>query len=354
MTYTRTFIVENVNMEAKTTYKRGMYMRKLRVIGFIGILLSMVLVLVACSGEAKNIAIGPAGSATNTVSKLILDAYGIEDYNAYEEGFGDAADGVQDGNIDISIGILGLPAASISNLQASAGDVKMLSLSKDAIAHIEKNSAYREFVIPKESYDFLEEDITTVTAYAILMGNTDTISEELGYELAKVMIENASEISHAQGAQMTLDNALNGLEDLPIHPGAAKYYQEQGLEFDNPIAELNVSEQPSELVLGTGSSGGTYYPLGGEMATVWNNNIDGINVTNRETSASLENLAAMRDGNMDLGMTVHGPAIDAVNGEGDFDAPIENVAFIGHIYPEIIQIVTREATGIESFDDLAK
>jgi len=341
-------------MEAKTTYKRGMYMRKLRVIGFIGILLSMVLVLVACSGEAKNIAIGPAGSATNTVSKLILDAYGIEDYNAYEEGFGDAADGVQDGNIDISIGILGLPAASISNLQASAGDVKMLSLSKDAIAHIEKNSAYREFVIPKESYDFLEEDITTVTAYAILMGNTDTISEELGYELAKVMIENASEISHAQGAQMTLDNALNGLEDLPIHPGAAKYYQEQGLEFDNPIAELNVSEQPSELVLGTGSSGGTYYPLGGEMATVWNNNIDGINVTNRETSASLENLAAMRDGNMDLGMTVHGPAIDAVNGEGDFDAPIENVAFIGHIYPEIIQIVTREATGIESFDDLAK
>ncbi len=336
--------------------KRGMYMGKIRVLGFTGILIMLVLLLAACSGEAKNIAIGPAGSATNTVSKLILSAYGIEegDYNAYEEGFGDAADGVQDGNIDISIGILGLPAGSISNLQANAGDVKMISLSADAVAHIEANSVYREFIIPKESYDFLEEDVTTVTAYAILMGNTDTISEELGYQLAKVMVENSNEISHAQGAQMTLDNALNGLEDLPIHPGAAKYYQEQGLEFDNPIAELNVSDQPSELVLGTGSSGGTYYPLGGEMATVWNNNIDGINVTNRETSASLENLAAMRDGNMHLGMTVHGPAIDAVNGEGDFNEPITNVAFIGHIYPEIVQIVTREATGIEGFEDLAK
>ncbi|WP_236687135.1 TAXI family TRAP transporter solute-binding subunit [Ornithinibacillus californiensis] len=331
-------------------------MGKIRVLGFTGILIMLVLLLAACSGEAKNIAIGPAGSATNTVSKLILSAYGIEegDYNAYEEGFGDAADGVQDGNIDISIGILGLPAGSISNLQANAGDVKMISLSADAVAHIEANSVYREFIIPKESYDFLEEDVTTVTAYAILMGNTDTISEELGYQLAKVMVENSNEISHAQGAQMTLDNALNGLEDLPIHPGAAKYYQEQGLEFDNPIAELNVSDQPSELVLGTGSSGGTYYPLGGEMATVWNNNIDGINVTNRETSASLENLAAMRDGNMHLGMTVHGPAIDAVNGEGDFNEPITNVAFIGHIYPEIVQIVTREATGIEGFEDLAK
>ena len=124
-------------------------MRKLKIVGLIGILLSLVLVLVACSGEAKNIAIGPAGSATNTVSKLILDAYGIEegDYNEFEEGFGDAAAGVQDGNIDISIGILGLPAGSITSLQASAGDVKMLSLSKEAVAHIEESSAYREFIL---------------------------------------------------------------------------------------------------------------------------------------------------------------------------------------------------------------
>ena len=41
------------------------------------------------------------------------------------------------------------------------------------------------------------------------------------------------------------------------------------------------AEQPSgqtlELVLGTGSTRGTYYPLGGEMANVFNNNIDGMN-----------------------------------------------------------------------------
>lgn len=329
-------------------------MRKKRVLSIFTILIGMAFLLAACGGSEANIAIGPAGSATNTVSNIIFEAYDLEegDYTIFEEGFGDAADGVQDGNIDISVGILGLPAGSIESLQASAGDVKMLSLSQDAVEYIEENSAYREMTIPADSYDFLEEDVTTVTAYAILMGNTDTISEELGYELARVMVENSNEISHAQGAQMTLDNALNGLEDLPIHPGAARYYEEQGLEFDNPIAELNVSDEPSEFVLGTGSSGGTYYPLGGEMATVWNNNIDGVNVTARETGASLENLAAIRDGNMDLGMSVHGPAIDAVNGEGDFSESIENVAFIGHIYPEVVQIVTREATDIESFDDL--
>ncbi|MCG3088199.1 TAXI family TRAP transporter solute-binding subunit [Sporosarcina cyprini] len=324
---------------------------------WIMVLLGVVLVLSACGDGKKNIAIGPPASETNNVSKIILDAYGIGDgdYKAFQESFGAAADGVQDGNIDISIGILGLPASSIESLQASAGDVKMLSLSDEAVKQIEEKSGYKPYTIPKDSYDFLTEDVQTVTAYAILMGNTDTIDEELGYELAKSMIENASENTHAQAKQMILENALNGAEGLPIHPGAKKYYEEQGLTVDNEVAELSASKdnRKSELTLGTGSQGGTYYPLGGEMANLWNKYIDGINVTNMETGASVENLSTISQGNMDLGMTVHVPALNAIAGKADFDGnPVKNAAFIGHIYPEVVQIVTREKTGITSFEDL--
>ncbi|MEK3935571.1 TAXI family TRAP transporter solute-binding subunit [Sporosarcina sp. FSL W7-1349] len=322
------------------------------------VLAAMILILSACGGGGKkNIAIGPAASETNNVSKIILEAYGLDDgdYKAYQEGFGDAADGVQDGNIDISIGILGLPAASIESLQASTGDVKMLGLSDEAIAHIEENSEYKRLTIPKGTYDFQTEDIETVTAYAILMGNVDTIDEELGYELAKSMVENASENTHAQAVQMTLENALRGAEGLPIHPGAKRYYEEQGLTVDNEVATLtaDASNRKSEFILGTGSQGGTYYPLGGEMANLWNKYIDGVNVTNTETGASVENLVTIRDGKMDLGMTVHVPALQALRGEGDFkDSKVENAAFIGHIYPEVVQIVTREKTKIKSLDSL--
>ena len=56
---------------------------------------------------------------------------------------------------------------------------------------------------------------------------------------------------------------------------------------------------------------------------------------------------------MDLGMSVHVPALQALNGEADFkDHEVKNAAFIGHIYPEVIQIVTREKTKIKSFGDL--
>lgn len=329
----------------------------------IVILSVFAILLAACNGSGsdgggkKKIAIGPPASETNSVSRLILEAYGLGegDYEAYQEGFGDAADGVQDGNIDVSIGILGLPAGNIESLQASTGDVKMFGLSDAAIQHIEENSGYKRYTIPQDTYEFLDSDIETVTAYAVLMGNTDTIDEELGYELAKVMVEKSSENTHDQAKHMILENALNGAEGLPIHPGAKKYYEEQGLTVDNPVAELKAdkADRKSELILGTGSQGGTYYPLGGEMANIWNKHVDGVNVTNTETGASLENLSSIRDGHMDLGMTVHVPALAAVKGEGEFEgAEVTNAAFIGHIYPEVVQIVTREKTGINSLEDL--
>ncbi len=327
-------------------------MRSKKWLGLFLVLIGSMVLLAACGGGAK-IAIGPSGSETNNISKAILEAYDIDNYEEFLEGFGDAATQVQDGNIEVSFGVLGLPASSIAELHSQTGDVTMLSISDEVVAEIEQNTTYQGYTIPQDSYDFLEEDVQTVAAFAILVGNTDTISEELGYELAKLMAENSDEITHAQGRQMTIENALNGADGLPLHPGAARYYEEQGLEFDNPIAEVNVSDQPSELTLGTGSSGGTYYPLGGEMANVFNNHIDYVNVSSRETGASIENLSQIRDGNMDLGMTVHGPALYALNGEDVFEgAGVDNFAFIGHIYPEIVQIISREEFGISSFEDL--
>src|SRR5699024_3296052 len=236
----------------------------------------------------------------------------------------------------------------------TTGDVVLLELSDDAIAEVEANTGYERFTIPQDSYDFMDGDVETVAAYAVLIGNTDTIDEELGYELARIMVEHADEVTHAQASDMTLENALNGAEGLPIHPGAKRYYEEQGLTIDNPVAELTADEadRKSEFILGTGSQGGTYYPLGGEIANVWNNYLDS-NFTNTETGASTENLGSIGSGDMDVGMTVHVPALAAVAGEGDFEGnAIENFAFIGHIYPEVVQIITRESTGITSLGEL--
>lgn len=334
-----------------------------KFISVIGLII-VSLILFACGssngssdggdGKEARVAIGPIGSESNYISKIMLEAHGVENYQEFEEGFGDAADLVQDGNIDVTMGVLGLPNGSIESLQASTGDVVLLGLEEDAIEEIESKSEYKRHTIPAGSYEFIDEDILTVAAYAVLVGNTNTIDEDLAYDLAKTMVEKSEEITHAQASDMILENALNGSEGMPIHPGAKKYYEEQGLTIDHPVAEVNATDndRKDEYTIGSGSQGGTYYPLGGEIATVWNNNLD-TNYTNVETGASLENLGLLNNDELDLGLTVNSTFLNALNGEGDLGGEdLENIAFIGHVYPEVAQLVTREGTGYKTLGDL--
>ncbi len=179
----------------------------------------------------KRIAIGPPGSGTQAAAKLILEAYGLtdSDYEAYQEGFGDAKSKLQDGTIDASFGLLGLPDAGIDELQAATKDVKFLEVTGDALTYIEENSGYSGLTIAAGSYEWLEADAHTVSAFAILVANTDTVDDELAYELAKVMIEKNADNTHPQSNHTTQQNALNGSNGLPIHPGAEKYYKEIGI-----------------------------------------------------------------------------------------------------------------------------
>lgn len=181
--------------------------------------------------KGKKVAIGPPGSGTQAISKIILEAYGLKDgdYQAFEEGFGDAAKKLQDGQIDATFGLLGLPAASIDELQAVTKDVKFLEISGDALEAIKEKSGYGEFTIEAGTFEWLKDPVDTVTAYAVLVGSTDQISEDLGYEITKALYENADQISHEQGNFMTIENVLNGSEGLDFHPGAEKYFKEKGL-----------------------------------------------------------------------------------------------------------------------------
>ncbi|MDQ0339245.1 TRAP transporter TAXI family solute receptor [Caldalkalibacillus uzonensis] len=207
---------------------------------FIGHIYPEVLQIVVREGSGiesiedlrgKRVAIGPAGSGTQAVAKLVLEAYGLEDgdYEAFQEDFGAARDRLQDNTIDASFGLLGLPNAGIEELQASAGDVKLLEISAEALEYIEANSGYEAYTIPAGTYNWIDEDVTVVSAYAVLVANTDKVNDDLAYELARVMIEHADENTHPQSDHTTLENALLGSDGLPIHPGAERYYQEQGV-----------------------------------------------------------------------------------------------------------------------------
>lgn len=181
--------------------------------------------------QGKRVAIGPPGGATRNAADLILGAYGIEDgdYQAFEEGFGTAQTKLQDGNLDASIEVVGVPSASISELQATTGEVRLIPISSDAQQRISEQSGYRPYEIPAESYDFLDEPLSSVSAFATMFGSTTQISPDLGYQITKTMFEQADQLTLAQKQFIALDSALDGRGDLPLHPGAERYFEEEGI-----------------------------------------------------------------------------------------------------------------------------
>jgi TRAP transporter TAXI family solute receptor len=89
------------------------------------------------------------------------------------------------------------------------------------------------------------------------------------------------------------------------------------------------------------------------MANLWNEEVDGVRVTPQATGASVENMALMGKGDLDLGMAVNMTADDAYNGWADFEGQaVKNFGAIGVIYPEVIQIVVPKESDIESITDL--
>lgn len=181
--------------------------------------------------KGKRVAIGPPGGATRGGARLVLDAYGLKkgDYKAFEEDFGTAQTKLQDGNLDASIEVVGVPSASISELQATTGEVQLIPLSAEAQKKIEETSGYRPYTLPADSYDFLDGPLESVSAFATMFGSTNQISEDLGYEITKTIYEKSDSLTLAQKQFIKPESALEGRGDLPLHPGAEKYFEEQGL-----------------------------------------------------------------------------------------------------------------------------
>jgi TRAP transporter TAXI family solute receptor len=121
-------------------------------------------------------------------------------------------------------------------------------------------------------------------------------------------------------------------------------------------AKTESKPKPAQIFLLTGSTGGTYYPLGGAMANVWNKNLaDKVQVTSQPSGASVENLKRIGKGEAQLGMAMNNIADEAWKGQGESfkdTGAIKNFRTIGVIYPEVYQGIAAADGGIETIADL--
>ncbi|WP_436325959.1 TAXI family TRAP transporter solute-binding subunit [Brevibacterium sp. FAM 27836] len=182
--------------------------------------------------KGKKIAVGDAGSGTRAISDAILEAadIGESDYTPEVTDFGASTDMLGDKQIDATIFVVGTPVAGLTQLAAST-DVRLLELDDDVVSAIEESTGAESYDIPAEAYDFLDDDVPTVSVFAALVASTEQVSEDTAYGLTKAVFENADGITLDVGKLIEKDTAMQGIGDVPLHPGAKKYFEEEGVDL---------------------------------------------------------------------------------------------------------------------------
>ncbi|WP_252106835.1 MULTISPECIES: TAXI family TRAP transporter solute-binding subunit [unclassified Halomonas] len=109
-----------------------------------------------------------------------------------------------------------------------------------------------------------------------------------------------------------------------------------------------------QLSIATGGTGGVYYPIGGGLAEMINNHIEGAQATAEVTGASVENMGLIMRGDADMATALADTVYQAYTGTGDFEGrQVENTRALASIYPNAVQLVVLAESDIQGIDDLA-
>ena len=104
----------------------------------------------------------------------------------------------------------------------------------------------------------------------------------------------------------------------------------------------------------TGGTSGVYYPLGVALTQIYTDNVPESRPSVQATKASVENLNLLQDGKGEIAFTLGDSLALAVAGntEAGFQAPLDKLRTVAAIYPNFVQIVASEESGIKTLADL--
>jgi len=117
-------------------------------------------------------------------------------------------------------------------------------------------------------------------------------------------------------------------------------------------AAIAPAQEKFSLSIGTGGTGGVYYPLGGGLANVLSKSVPGLQATAEVTGGSVDNLKLIAGSQRYIGFSMADAALDAYKGEDKFKGTKVPLRTLMVLYPNRMHVVTVESTGIGKMADL--
>ena len=106
------------------------------------------------------------------------------------------------------------------------------------------------------------------------------------------------------------------------------------------------------ISIGTGGTGGIYYPYGGGVAEIWNRHAPGVRAVAEVTGASVENVKLAHKGETVIGEVMGDVAVDGYEGLTKFKGQKYDILSMAIMYPNLLQVVTLKKYGITNIEQI--
>jgi len=183
--------------------------------------------------KGKRVNIGNPGSGQRGTMEVVMDALGWTNGDfalASELKASEQSQALCDNKIDAMIYTVGHPSGSISEATTSCDSVLVSVTGPEIEKLIADNPYYRVATIPGGMYRGNDGDTQTFGVGATFVSSAK-VSDDVVYAVVSAVFDNMDTFRGLHPAFANLDPAQMAKDGLsaPIHPGAAKYYAEQGL-----------------------------------------------------------------------------------------------------------------------------
>ncbi|MCH4565580.1 MULTISPECIES: TAXI family TRAP transporter solute-binding subunit [Halomonas] len=183
--------------------------------------------------DGARIGFGPAASTSDTYFPAILEELGVN-FERRNGGWTDLGGQLQDGLLDVIAFAAGIPIPAISQLEVQT-DVNIIEFTEEEQAQVLESFPVAPFQIPASTYTTLEEDARAVSMWNFAIARCD-LPEDFVYEVTKVTMENNDKMRNVhRSAETTIPENIVHNTVLPFHPGAARWYEENGYEIDEAL-----------------------------------------------------------------------------------------------------------------------
>lgn len=190
----------------------------------------------------KTVSIGPPGSAIAQLGVLILDAYGVKDkVKILRLSYEESSTAFVDGRIDA---FMGGPAPYPAVMQAGAQKkINILPVDTEHIKKIRQSLPVVPDTVPAGVYDWHKKDVMTVGYLSYIVAHK-SVSAEAVYELLRVNLSPAGITYLKRNHRLwNMWNAKTYIEEkgafasegMKLHPGAVRYWKEQGIKIPSAI-----------------------------------------------------------------------------------------------------------------------